>query len=339
MSTVALRYRALKTEYDTLDRADDRREKKRYDHRQPTSPGKKRRLNPDLEQKQSKNNKESKQLSTSQIKTTKIKKETNTVSSPAPSQQTDDSMDGMTQKDNQKLVLPKNDTPNRFWLSVEPYCMPLTQEDIKLLDDLIDDYSDQLVPPIPELGPHYSTRWANDDIRDEQDNSNTNSKNKSRNNPGQPVNGEVIGLLRKGEKLMGENITGPLTQRLVSALMEQNLISDTNSTTTGNQGVENKPGIRQPVNSLMKNGIEIERRVREELIEHGLLDPDDFTKGNNNDDEILSEIKRVGTELSAISEYNCNELRRLYTVAKEEMKRLEMKRKLDAIDQDVSWNL
>lgn len=27
----------------------------------------------------------------------------------------------------------------------------------------------------------------------------------------------------------------------------------------------------------MKNGIEIERRVQKELIEHGLLDPDDLT--------------------------------------------------------------
>lgn len=53
------------------------------------------------------------------------------------------------------------------------------------------------------------------------------------------------------------------------------------------------------------------------------------------DDEILAEIKRVRTELSAISEYNCGELKRLQSAAKEEIKRLEIKRKLDAVDQEV----
>lgn len=36
------------------------------------------------------------------------------------------------QRDNLKLAVPKNDIPNKFWLSVEPYCMPITQEDIKV---------------------------------------------------------------------------------------------------------------------------------------------------------------------------------------------------------------
>lgn len=40
-------------------------------------------------------------------------------------------------------------------------------------------------------------------------------------------------------------------------------------------------------------------------------------------------------ELSAIAEFNCNELRRLHTAAKDEMKRLEVKRKLDAVDQEI----
>lgn len=37
------------------------------------------------------------------------------------------------QKDHPKMTLPKNDTPNKFWLSVEPYCMPLTNEDLKVI--------------------------------------------------------------------------------------------------------------------------------------------------------------------------------------------------------------
>merc|ERR1719429_443141 len=30
---------------------------------------------------------------------------------------------------------PKNEIPNRFWAFVEPYCAPLTQEDVKFVED------------------------------------------------------------------------------------------------------------------------------------------------------------------------------------------------------------
>lgn len=103
-------------------------------------------------------------------------------------------------RDNPKMVLPKNDVPNKFWLSVEPYCMPITQEDIKLLDDLMADYSGPLVPPIPELGPHYSTQWATEDIKEEQDNSNPNAKLNKRYTSQNST--EASNILKKGEKLM-----------------------------------------------------------------------------------------------------------------------------------------
>jgi hypothetical protein len=31
-----------------------------------------------------------------------------------------------------KPALPKNETPNRFWAFVEPYCAPITPDDIKV---------------------------------------------------------------------------------------------------------------------------------------------------------------------------------------------------------------
>lgn len=90
--------------------------------------------------------------------------------------------------------------------------------------------------------------------------------------------------------------------------------------------------------NLLRNGISIERRVKQELIDQGLLDPDDFAK--DNEDEILSEIMRVRTELAAIAEHNHTELQKLQSAAKDEMKRLEIKRKLDSVDQEVGlYNL
>ncbi|XP_055530180.1 transcriptional adapter 3 [Wyeomyia smithii] len=331
LSTVALRYRVLKSEIDTIDKADERRERKgKFIDKAPSSPGKKKRLDEKQKLRESAG-----KLFGHHIRLNKIKNMSSLIPpSPAPSQNTDDSMDAVPFlpanhhiqhiiSDNSKLMLPKNDTPNKFWMSVEPYCMSITHEDLKLLDDLLEEYSGPLIPPIPELGPHYSTQWAADDIKEEQDNS---KKSKGL------TNGDV----GKKEKLMGEGVTGPLTQRLVSALMEENLLPDCNSTSNENSNSSSDVGhsnSRSAV-SLLKNGISIERRLRKELIEQGILDDDDMPKSQQ-DDEILSEINKVRTEIAVIAEYNSNEIRKLQSMAQDEMKRIEVKRKLDRVDQDI----
>lgn len=141
-------------------------------------------------------------------------------------------------------------------------------------------------------------------------------------------------------------ITGPLTQRLVAALLEENLMnakgeiigpSDLTTESNDSCGENNSSSANRsnatPIASLLKNGIDVEIRLKKELIELGILDISDFPK--EKDDEVLNEIKRVRTELESIAEYNLNELKELRIAAKEEMKRLEIKRKLDAVDQEV----
>lgn len=199
LSTVSLRYRSLKSGFDSLDR-EDKNHKKNEKHTS-TAPGKRKR-----DDNTKKTAKEAKAIGQS-VKMAKVK--VNASGSPAHSQHTDDSMDGFptkntntssTNQQNPKVMIPKNDIPNKFWLSVEPYCMPITQEDIKLLDELIEEYSGPLVPPIPELGPHYTSQWTTDDLRDEQDNSNQNAKaNKRFTNAS---NSDVINMIKKGDKLM-----------------------------------------------------------------------------------------------------------------------------------------
>lgn len=118
--------------------------------------------------------------------------------------------------------------------------------------------------------------------------------------------------------------------------MEENLLPDCNSTSNENSNSSSDVAhnnSRSAV-SLLKNGISIERRLRKELIEQGILDDDDMPKSQQ-DDEILSEINRVRTEIAVIAEYNSNEIRKLQSMAVDEMKRIEVKRKLDRVDQEV----
>ncbi|KAM7348408.1 transcriptional adaptor 3 [Cochliomyia hominivorax] len=343
LSSVALRYRVLKSEYESLDKDEKNKDRKNKNNlqlsggqvgeKQPASPaasvvnsGKRKRDETSLVRKP-------------KHATLKHTKNPNAKNSPlAPL--TDDSMDyapGVhgANRDLQKPVPAKIDTPNKFWLSVEPYCMPLTNEDLRLLNDLLEQYNGPLVPPIPELGPHYSTVWAAEDLKEIQQNSNSNTNNRLK----PQNNGTAMNILKKADSISGECVTGPLTQRLVSALMEEQLISNAADIVADNNSNSSSENTHSsaPMNfrsfSMLRNCIGIEKRVKKELIEQGILDISDFP--NNDEDEIHNEIKRLVAELSSIAEYNSGALRRLHDAASEEIKRLDVKRKLDLIDQEI----
>lgn len=378
LSTVALRHRVLKSELES----NDNRRTKHLD-RAPISPDKRRRGGTSSSSTTSsgKPRKFSSANSPLNHPPTKISKLKNSSASPAPSQHTDDSSDVSTNH-NPKHIYHRNDTPNKFWLSLEPFTVPINQEDIRLLDVLLEEYSGILAPQIPELGPHYTQQWEIDDgivLKDEHiESPQTLLKGKSKlvSTPtitnGSPQNGDVMRVLRNSKK-MGEGITGPFTQRLVSALMEENLISDshhhhhstatattTTTTTTAvastensNSSLENIPNNTNNNNNnanmvhtrsaanLLKNGIAAERRIRKELIEQGILEAKDVApsgdmiKMEDDVDEVLTEIQKVRSDLMAMAESNTSQLTALKEVAHNELKRLEIKRKLDDVDHEI----
>lgn len=350
LSSVSLRYRALKVEFDYLE--DRKYQKKSSEKDKPSSPstsGKRKRDDKKSSSKDSSRHGSSSTTTTTNSHSKHSKIKTSSSHSPSHSQHTDASnIDGNTSigptLPNPKSHLPKNDVPNKFWLSVEPYCMPITHEDIKLLDNLIDDYTEPLVPSIPELGTHFAVRWASDDLRQEQDALDAKGRTNSTSTNAAHGNGKVI----------GEGITGPLTQRLVAALLEEDnnmhttalvggacnenatITQDSSdSCTENNASTANQRAQTDALTSLLKSGIDVEKRLKKELFDLGIFDAHDMAR--EKDDEVLNEIKRVRTELLAIAEYNRTELKLLRTAAKEEMKRLEVKRKLDRVDHEVRY--
>lgn len=338
LSTVALRHRVLKSE---LESSDSRRTK--HLDRAPISPDKRRRGAPSSSGKPRKFSSANSPLSHPPTKISKLK---TSSASPAPSQHTDDSSDISIH--NPKKLYHRNDTPNKFWLSIEPYTVPISQEDIRLLDGLLEEFSGTLAPQIPELGPHYTQQWGIEDIKEEQDSGNSQLKKKKIAN-GQQNGADAMMRVLRNSKRMGDGITGPFTQRLVSALIEENVIGDGHSTATAttastensNSSLENIPNnmvhTRSAANQL-KNGIAIERQVRKELIEQGMLEAKDAATGGERQDdvdEVLMEIQRVRSDLMAIAESNTNQLSTLKNVALDEIKRLEVKRKLDDVDHEI----
>lgn len=367
LSTVALRYRVLKSELES----NDSRRSKHLD-RAPISPDKRRRGGAIASTstitssgKPRKFSATNSPLNHPPSKISKLNK--NSSASPAPSQHTDDSSD--LSSSHKKHIYHRNDMPNKFWLSIEPFTVPITQEDIRLLDVLLEEYSGVLAPQIPELGPHYASQWGLEDVKEEVVETNSSpslGKRESANKKSVVVqngssvvqNGsaaavDVMRVLRNSKK-MGEGITGPLTQRLVSALMEENLsIGDhhhsatttTTSTENSNSSLENIPNNSNMVHTrsaanLLKNGIAAERRIRKELIEQGILEAKDAIthvqeQSNEDVDEVYTEIQKVRSDLMAIAEFNTTQLSTLKGVAHNELKRLEIKRKLDDVDHEI----
>lgn len=219
-----------------------------------------------------------------------------------------------------QFALPKNNIPYKFWSSVDPYCAPVTLDDIKFLESLLAQSSNTTLPPIPPLGRHYSEVWADEHLAEDQNASNPN-KQKSSMSP------EASSIRKKLDKSNDNLISGPLTQRLVSALMEENLM---------NYEVPDIK-VKQTTNAKTsyKNSLTLEKCLRKELVEQGILDPEDLPPLTNPaDDEILAEIKKCQTELTAVKKDNCRNLKHLIGLCKQEMIRLNLKKQLDQVDME-----
>jgi transcriptional adapter 3 len=243
-----------------------------------------------------------------------------------------------------KPMLPKNETPNRFWAFVEPYCAPIAQDDIKLLEDLMKSHSDMAeYHRVPKLGQHYTQRWAKEDLENE--------RMKSAGDPNVAIDGkgseEAAQLLKKAEVGGPSNDDSPfgeLTQRLVAGLMEENVLNPVDESTDnakkGSGGdssdTENVAAKGQLIKSLnITNAENLEARVQKELEEQGILDPNEEDNDGAENDEILEELGRCQNELKAVSSHNLQQLKRLLKAAKEEMARQELRNKLQQADNDV----
>ncbi|XP_029814194.1 transcriptional adapter 3 [Manacus vitellinus] len=185
--------------------------------------------------------------------------------------------------------IPKNDAPNRFWASVEPYCADLTNEEVRVLEELLKPPEDEAEHyKIPPLGKHYSQRWAQEDLLEEQKDgaraAAAADKKKGVLGPLTELDTKDVDALLKKSEAQHEQPEdgcpfGPLTQRLLQALVEENIISPVEDSPipeiagkdSGADGAGTSPRSQNKPFSVPHTK-SLEGRIKEELVAQGLLD-------------------------------------------------------------------
>ena len=120
-------------------------------------------------------------------------------------------------------------------------------------------------------------------------------------------------MLKNGEGANDKTPYGELTQRLVAGLIEDNLMTAVeDSMDTGKKQDADSSEKSKLIMSLnISNNEALEARVKKELQDQGILDPNDDEDNNAENDEIHEELLRCQAELKAISAHNLQQLKRL----------------------------
>merc|ERR1719193_2460230 len=111
------------------------------------------------------------------------------------------------------------------------------------------------------------------------------------------VKEETGSKMAKKEQKADSSPFGELTQRLVQGLMEENLMSQVDDMMV-ERAREDEVGTRNSFIQSLKvaNGDSLERRLRKELEEQGILDPNEEDGGESGHDAVQQELARCQQE-------------------------------------------
>ena len=244
-----------------------------------------------------------------------------------------------------------SDTPNRFWATVEPYCADITMEDLKFLEDSIKASEEEHdCYKVPALGKHYSEKWALEDLREEQefgkkalDKKRSTLKVSNTDNVGDTALNAMMKKATENLNLPAEEVCpfGPLTQRLISAFVEENIIAPITEESleqTAAKGLVDTPGKGVPGGSKfmhVPHARTLEVRMRQELAAQDIIERPEKNADDDKGDEVLCELKKRQGELQALVSLNQSMMRELLEAAQTEMRKQELRHRVQSADAEV----
>lgn len=288
LSTCATRNRYLRSEVVSLDKEEKRDKKKLLDK----APMKRKRIEEKVKQKEARNG--------SRL----IKKHGLNVNNyiEAP----------VRQQELPKLTIPKNDTSEKFWASVEPFCAELQKEDVLFLDSLIENCSKEINVKIPEVGEHYVHEWANELYGDDSS---------------VPIKAPRKGVNPENKKNFINALLETFSNQKTQSLLIEERISNLPAVPPTSPHIFNHKLKNKSVGC-------VEKRLKKELLEQGIINREDYHRSSP-DDEVLQEVKKVQQELTIVNDQNVRELKKLKEIVAKDMHRQEVKEALDRCDQQI----
>ncbi|KAJ3293065.1 Transcriptional regulator [Borealophlyctis nickersoniae] len=201
----------------------------------------------------------------------------------------DDDKHQPIQGDFSRVKVQQNQIPiHQFWTWCDQFFRNLTEEDLRFLDEKV---GDEVTPYIvPALGKHYIEQWNEED-----------SFGETLTYPAHTQNDylDYDEAMRDGEPSIG-----PLAERIISALLAEQILQKVDYTgDIGRLGENARLRTKADV-------MDLEERMRQELRHIGLIDEDDDSE-DIDDDEICRELRAKQAELRELVQTNAKRKQQL----------------------------
>ncbi|KAI0303296.1 histone acetyltransferases subunit 3-domain-containing protein [Multifurca ochricompacta] len=250
---------------------------------------------------------------------------------PGPSKPTD------VMEDFSKAKQPSQVLVSTFYASIEPYLRPIREEDLGFLE-----YSGDEVEPfiMPRLGQHYSEQWEDEDISLYDSVLPSTQAIRANSSYGRPAPVPPVlrwdpATLNDDDLLVEERGHGPLTERLVSALLP---IEDSvvwKGVKAAEEAMEGRHGVGVGTAAGRQVIVEdLERRIKDSLKYHKILETNpDFT--DPVDDPIATALRQAQHELRVVVATNRARKARLLAIAKDRLGYQEYVEAREALDKNI----
>ncbi|KAF8638797.1 hypothetical protein AX17_001856 [Amanita inopinata Kibby_2008] len=235
-------------------------------------------------------------------------------------------------EDFSKLKVPSQIQVTSFYSSIEPWIRPVREEDIGFLEYMGDEVEPFIMP---KLGRHYLEVWEDEDaglvplVTLPQD-----APIKQFAAPAPKWDPST---LMEHELLVEEKGHGPLTERVISALLSVPDVAVWKGVKAAEDAMEGRPGGSGAAAARKEklNVSELENRIKDTMRYHGLLDGmPDFTE--KVDDPIATALRHAQRELRTVLATNKARRARLVAIARDRLAYQEYLELRDSIDKNIT---
>ncbi|KAH9961150.1 histone acetyltransferases subunit 3-domain-containing protein [Lactifluus volemus] len=250
---------------------------------------------------------------------------------PGPSKPTD------VMEDFSKAKQPSHILVSTFYASIEPYLRPIREEDLGFLEFP----GDELEPYImPRLGQHYSEQWEDEDMAAYDTVLPSTQAIRASSSYGRPASVAPVlrwdpATLNDDDLLVEERGHGPLTERLVSALLPVEDSVVWKGVKAAEEAMEGRHGVGVGTAAGRQVIVEdLERRIKDSLKYHKILETNpDFT--DPVDDPVATALRQAQDELRAVVATNKARKARLLAIAKDRLGHQEYVEAREALDKNI----